>query len=64
MKFNNSNYPIELGTGAIRLETKHYRPTEFELLVSDADLTKEKRCWSPRFNLDELLYEMVEANLQ
>ena len=63
LKCNNPKYQIEIGTTVIKVDPNYYRPTEVDLLVGDASLAKEKLSWSPRYKLDELIKEMVEADL-
>jgi GDPmannose 4,6-dehydratase len=63
LKCNNPKYQIEIGATVIKVDPNYYRPTEVDLLVGDASLAKEKLSWSPRYKLDELIKEMVEADL-
>jgi GDPmannose 4,6-dehydratase len=63
-KCNNPKYQIELGATVISVDSNYYRPTEVELLVGDAKLAKEKLNWTPRYNLDQLIKEMVEEDLK
>lgn len=47
----------------VRVNPKYFRPTEVDLLLGDATKAKEKLGWTPKVTFDELVKEMVEADL-
>jgi GDPmannose 4,6-dehydratase len=47
----------------VSVDPKDYRPTEVESLCGDATKAKEKLGWVPKISFDELVSEMVEAEL-
>ena len=53
----------ETGEELIRIDARYFRPTEVDLLLGDATKAKEKLGWEPRCTLDEMVREMVEADL-
>lgn len=61
--------PDELGrdrkTGRVlvRVDAKLWRPTEVEALVGDASKARERLGWAPRVGFEELVGEMVEADV-
>jgi len=56
---------IEQATGRVLVEVdpRYFRPTEVDVLVGDADKAHTKLGWRHKTNLDDLVREMVEADL-
>jgi len=52
------------GKCIIAVDPKYFRPTEVETLLGDASKAKEKLGWTPKTSFDELVSEMVEADLE
>ena len=50
------------GTVIVRVDPRHYRPTEVESLLGDPTLAREKLGWTPRTTFAELVKEMVESD--
>lgn len=63
-KCTNSKYQLEIGKEVIKIDPEYYRPTEVDVLVGDASKCKEKLKWEPKYNLKELVHEMMEADLK
>ncbi len=47
----------------VEIDTRYYRPTEVDLLMGDPTKAKEKLGWEPTYTLEELISEMVQADL-
>ncbi|XP_047997748.1 GDP-mannose 4,6 dehydratase isoform X2 [Leguminivora glycinivorella] len=47
----------------IKVNPKYFRPTEVDLLLGDASKAKAKLGWSPRVSFQELVQDMVQADL-
>jgi GDPmannose 4,6-dehydratase len=47
----------------IRIDPRYFRPTEVETLLGDPTKAKEKLGWVPLITLDEMVQEMVAADL-
>ena len=47
----------------VKVDPGYYRPTEVESLVGDPAKSKEKLGWEPLITLDEMILEMVAADL-
>ncbi|MBS1572454.1 MAG: GDP-mannose 4,6-dehydratase [Bacteroidetes bacterium] len=60
-----SNKEINLMKGdiVVEIDKRYFRPTEVDQLLGDATKAKEKLGWSPKYSLEELTKEMVEADL-
>lgn len=56
---------VEAGTDTVRvsISEKYFRPTEVDALRGDASKAREKLGWSCSTSFDELVKEMVEADL-
>ena len=52
------------GRTVVRVDGRFYRPTEPTLLVGDATKARRVLGWAPRYTLDSLIEEMVEADLE
>ena len=64
---DSCSYPefqLTRGTIVLKIDPKYHRPTEVDLLIGDATKCREKLTWSPKYNLQELVKEMVEADLK
>ena len=52
------------GAIRVRIDPQYYRPTEVDLLLGDATKAQEKLGWTPKYTLDQLIEEMVLADLK
>jgi GDPmannose 4,6-dehydratase len=52
------------GHAIVLVDTGYYRPTEVETLLGDASLAATKLGWKPRTSFDELVTEMVNADMR
>lgn len=59
----NPESSFQVGQQVISVDPRYFRPAEVDLLIGDARKAKEKLDWSPVLTLDELVREMVEADL-
>ncbi|MDG1689537.1 MAG: GDP-mannose 4,6-dehydratase [Flavobacteriales bacterium] len=48
----------------ISIDKNYYRPTEVDLLIGDASKAKKLLSWSPKYDLESLVKEMVNADYQ
>ena len=51
------------GDVLVEIDPKYFRPTEVDALVGDASKARAKLGWTPRSTFDDLVTEMVEADL-
>jgi GDPmannose 4,6-dehydratase len=51
------------GAVVIAIDPRYFRPTEVDLLLGDASKARNVLGWQPRCTLDELIEEMVAADL-
>jgi GDPmannose 4,6-dehydratase len=57
-------YQLEIGKQVVSIDPAYFRPTEVELLIGDATKARTKLGWEPKYNLNMLVREMVEADLR
>lgn len=60
----NPEYQLPLGKEVIKIDPKYYRPTEVDMLIGDATKCKEKLNWEPTHSIDELVEDMMIADLK
>uniref|UniRef100_A0A8C9W8B3 GDP-mannose 4,6 dehydratase n=1 Tax=Scleropages formosus TaxID=113540 RepID=A0A8C9W8B3_SCLFO len=54
----------ETGKIHVRVDQKYYRPTEVDYLQGDSSKALKKLGWKPRVAFEELVKEMVDADIQ
>ncbi|MEN8260152.1 MAG: GDP-mannose 4,6-dehydratase [Pseudomonadota bacterium] len=52
-----------VGDVIVRIDPRYYRPTEVEALLGDPTRVREKLGWTPKTTFEELVHEMVAADL-
>jgi GDPmannose 4,6-dehydratase len=52
------------GQVIIAVDPRYFRPTEVETLLGDPSKAREKLGWTPKISFDELVAEMVHADLK
>jgi len=54
----------DTGAGVVRIDPRYFRPAEVETLLGDPSKAKEKLGWTPMTTLEELVAEMVAADVE
>ena len=54
----------KIGEVIIKVDPEYFRPTEVELLIGSPDKAKEKLGWTPKYQLQDLVEDMVTSDLQ
>lgn len=57
-------YRTDNGEAVIKVDPRYYRPTEVDLLLGDPANAKAKLGWEPKYSLEEMVSEMVGADLE
>ncbi len=52
------------GNVVVAVDSRYFRPTEVETLLGDPSKAKRELGWTPRTTFDQLVREMVEADLK
>ena len=54
----------DTGEVVVRIDPRYYRPAEVETLLGDPSKAKDKLGWTPKTTLEELVAEMVAADVE
>jgi GDPmannose 4,6-dehydratase len=61
---DNDAIPLQPGEVVVEVDKRYFRPTEVDLLIGDASKAKTKLGWSARYTVNELVKEMVDADIE
>ena len=56
--------PELIGRSVVEVDANYYRPTEVDLLIGDPTKAKEELGWEPRYDLEQLIEEMVKSDME
>jgi GDPmannose 4,6-dehydratase len=59
----NPDFPLKVGKEVVVVDSEYFRPTEVELLIGDPTKAKTKLGWQPKYDLQMLCSEMVQADI-
>jgi GDPmannose 4,6-dehydratase len=54
---------LKAGDVLISIDPEYFRPTEVDLLIGDAEKAKNNLGWTPKYDLNGLVSEMVAADV-
>jgi len=60
---SNSDYHLEMGKEVLAVDSKYFRPTEVDLLIGDPTKANTKLGWKARYELPDLVKEMMQSDL-
>ena len=60
----NDEWKVKKGDIVIEIDKRYFRPTEVDLLIGDATKARTKLGWSPKHNLDDLIQDMMDADIK
>ncbi len=58
------NDNLKVGDLLIEIDPMYYRPTEVELLIGDSTKAQTTLGWKPKYDLEALINEMVDADVE
>jgi len=61
---SDPDYQLEKGKEVLSIDPTYFRPTEVDLLIGDPSKAKEKLGWIPKYNLEDLVEEMMVSDLK
>ncbi len=61
---SNAKYQVKIGKEVVVVDSKYFRPTEVDLLIGDPTKANTKLGWIPKYNLEQLINEMMESDLK
>jgi GDPmannose 4,6-dehydratase len=62
VKSCTNEYSFTTGQEVLKIDPRYFRPTEVDLLIGDASKAR-KLGWEPKHSLDDLVTEMVKADI-
>ena len=62
-KSSNPLYNLEIGKEVVAVDSRYYRPTEVDLLVGDSSKAYKKLGWKSKYNLKDIVDEMMLSDL-
>ena len=60
---SNDDYQLEIGKQVLAVDPKYFRPTEVDLLIGDASKANNKLGWTPEYDLQALVKDMMQSDL-
>ncbi len=64
VKCNDPLYQLPVGQNVVSVDERYYRPTEVDILLGDPTKAQQKLGWKAKCSLDELVGEMMAADLK
>jgi GDPmannose 4,6-dehydratase len=61
---HNPDVQLEAGKELVCVDPKYFRPTEVDLLIGDPTKANQKLGWVPKYDVQMLCSEMVQADLE
>ena len=61
---SNPKYQVEIGKEVIKIDANYFRPTEVDLLIGDPTKANTVLGWKPKYNLKDIVEQMVAADIQ
>jgi GDPmannose 4,6-dehydratase len=58
-----NEFAFSVGQEVVKIDPSYFRPTEVDLLIGDPTKAQEKLGWKPKYTLDKMVAEMVNADL-
>ncbi len=58
------DFQLEIGREVVEVDPKYFRPTEVELLIGDATKANTKLGWTPEYDLQDLVTDMMKSDIQ
>lgn len=64
VKSSGNVYPLKPGTIVVEIDPVYFRPTEVDLLIGDPTKAQTKLGWTPKYDLQGLVKEMVATDIE
>ncbi|WP_066221503.1 GDP-mannose 4,6-dehydratase [Formosa haliotis] len=61
---DNPDFQLEKGKEVLAVDPKYFRPTEVELLIGDASKANNKLGWIPKYDLQDLVKDMMQSDIK
>jgi len=53
-----------IGEKIVKVDPEYFRPTEVDLLIGDATKARTKLSWTPQYDLDALIKDMMQSDIK
>src|SRR6478735_2807829 len=63
IKCNNANYQLPIGKVVVKIDPAFFRAAEVDYVVGDATKAKRNLAWQPKYDLQMIIEEMIQADL-
>lgn len=64
VKCSNPKYKVAIGQEVLAVDARYFRPTEVELLIGDASKAKKKLGWECKYDLKDLVKDMMTSDIK
>jgi GDPmannose 4,6-dehydratase len=61
--YESADPVVKTGDVVVKVDPAYFRPTEVELLIGDASKARKHLNWKPKFDLEALVDDMIQADL-
>ena len=61
---DNLDYQVEIGKEILSVDKRYFRPTEVDILVGDASKARKVLGWEPKYDLKDLVKEMIWSDIK
>ena len=61
---SNPDYQVAIGKEVVAVDPRYFRPTEVDLLLGDPTKANTKLGWTPEYDLEALVNDMMESDLK
>ncbi|WP_372752981.1 GDP-mannose 4,6-dehydratase [Mariniflexile sp.] len=61
---SNPEFQLEIGKEVLAVDPKYFRPTEVELLIGDPTKANTKLGWTPKYELQDLVKDMMASDVK
>ncbi|RDU63483.1 GDP-mannose 4,6-dehydratase [Helicobacter sp. MIT 14-3879] len=60
----SGEFKLQEGMEVVSIDPRYFRPTEVELLIGDNTKAREILKWQPKYNLNDLVEDMIKSDLK
>lgn len=60
----NPEFAVEIGKEVLAVDPKYFRPTEVDLLIGDPTKANTKLGWTPEYDLENLIKDMMQSDVK
>ena len=61
---SNKQFQLTVGKEVVSVDPNYFRPTEVDLLVGDSTKAQKELGWKPKYNLNDIVKDMMNSDLK